>query len=105
MTTAKVGAFGTLGVRQVLRTMVESSARAVRKLCAGVPSARALVVAFTSAACDRFAGATAFIGYPLALCQQSIWYKKKWSATIMSMFDGLIYALVTAGTFGWLWPW
>ncbi len=29
----------------------------------------------------RFAGATAFIGYSLALWQDSIWYKKKWSTT------------------------
>lgn len=52
----------------------------------------------------RFAGATAFVGYALALLQNSIWYKRNWSATIKSMFDGLVYALVTAGTFGWLWP-
>jgi hypothetical protein len=52
----------------------------------------------------RFAGATAFTGYSLALMQQSIWYKKSWSATLKSMFDGLIYALLTGGVFGWLWP-
>jgi len=52
----------------------------------------------------RFVGATAFAGYSLALLQNSIWYNRNWSATLKSMFDGLIYALVTAGTFGWLWP-
>jgi hypothetical protein len=52
----------------------------------------------------RFAGATAFLGYALALWQMSIWYRRAWSATIKSTFDGLIYALLTAGTFGWLWP-
>lgn len=52
----------------------------------------------------RFAGCTAFIGYALALLQNSIWYKRNWGATLKSMFDGLIYALVTAGFFGWLWP-
>jgi hypothetical protein len=52
----------------------------------------------------RFAGTFAFAGYSLALLQNSIWYKRNWCATIKSMFDGLIYALVTAGTFGWLWP-
>lgn len=40
----------------------------------------------------------------LALLQNSIWYKRKWSSTLKSMADGLVYALVTAGTFGWLWP-
>lgn len=52
----------------------------------------------------RFVGATAFVGYSLALLQNSIWYKKNWAATLKSIFDGLIYALVTAGVFGWLWP-
>lgn len=52
----------------------------------------------------RFAGATAFIGYSLALMHDSIWYKRKWSTTIKFIFDGLIYGLFTGGVFGWLWP-
>ena len=52
----------------------------------------------------RIAGATAFAAYGLALLQNSIWYKRNWSATLKSVFDGLVYALVTGGTFGWLWP-
>jgi hypothetical protein len=52
----------------------------------------------------RFAGATSFIGYALALVQNSIWTKKAWSSTLKSVFDGLVYALLTAGVFGWLWP-
>lgn len=53
---------------------------------------------------SRFVGATAFMCYSIALLQNSIWFKRKWSTTFKSMFDGLIYALFTAGTFGWLWP-
>ena len=52
----------------------------------------------------RFAGATAFVGYSLALWQDSIWYRKKVSTTIKNTIDGLIYGLLTGGTFGWLWP-
>jgi len=52
----------------------------------------------------RFAGATAFIGYSVALWQNSIWYRRAWSTTLKQTFDGLVYALLTAGTFGWLWP-
>jgi hypothetical protein len=52
----------------------------------------------------RFAGATAFYGYSLALLQNSIWYKRAWGTTLRSCVDGLVYALVTAGFFGWLWP-
>ena len=52
----------------------------------------------------QIAGATAFIGYSLALCQLSIWYRRSWRLTLKAAFDGLIYACLTAGTFGWLWP-
>jgi hypothetical protein len=52
----------------------------------------------------RFIGASAFMGYSLALMQYSIWYGRSWKTTFKSMFDGLIYALFTAGVFGWLWP-
>ena len=52
----------------------------------------------------RFVGATAFVGYALALWQMSIWYRRAWITTIKATADGLIYALLTAGTFGWLWP-
>ncbi|MCB0290946.1 MAG: hypothetical protein KDH97_11885 [Calditrichaeota bacterium] len=52
----------------------------------------------------RFAGCTAFVGYTLAQWQETIWYKRNVMTTLKSTFDGLIYALLTAGTFGWLWP-
>ncbi len=52
----------------------------------------------------RVIGTVAFAGYALALWQHSIWYKRAWGTTIRSTIDGLIYALLTAGTFGWLWP-
>jgi hypothetical protein len=52
----------------------------------------------------RFVGTTAFIAYTVALWQMSIWYRRSWLTTFKSTVDGLIYALLTAGTFGWLWP-
>ena len=52
----------------------------------------------------RFVGVTAFIAYSVALWQMSIWYRRSWSNTAKATVDGLIYALLTAGTFGWLWP-
>jgi hypothetical protein len=52
----------------------------------------------------RFAGATAFFAYSAALWQMSIWYRRKWSTTIKSTIDGLVYGFLTAGVFGWLWP-
>jgi hypothetical protein len=65
---------------------------------------RALTVGAPYLSVFRFAGATSFIAYSIALWQNSIWYKQKWSTTIKSTFDGLVYALFTAGVFGWLWP-
>jgi hypothetical protein len=52
----------------------------------------------------RFAGTAAFMGYGLGHMTNSIWMGRSWGATFRSMFDGLVYALLTAGTFGWLWP-
>jgi len=52
----------------------------------------------------RVVGTAAFMAFSLGLLHDSIWYARKWSTTIKLMFDGLIYALVLAGTFGWLWP-
>ena len=52
----------------------------------------------------QFVGATAFIGYSFALWPLAIWYHRSLGTTIRSTIDGLLYALLTAGTFGWLWP-
>jgi hypothetical protein len=52
----------------------------------------------------RFAGVTAFAGYALGLWQNTIWYWRPVVTTLKSTFDGLIYALLTAAIFGWLWP-
>jgi hypothetical protein len=52
----------------------------------------------------RFAGATSFLAYTGALWQMSIWYRRSWCTTIKTTIDGLIYAGLVAGTFGWLWP-
>jgi len=52
----------------------------------------------------RFVAVTAFIGYSVALWQMSVWWSRSWKITIKATIDGLIYGLLTAGTFGWLWP-
>jgi hypothetical protein len=52
----------------------------------------------------RVTGTVAFGCYAMGLMQRSIWYKQNWATTLKSMFDGLVYAMLTAGVFGWLWP-
>jgi len=47
---------------------------------------------------------TTFVAYSLALVELSIWYRRSWVMTMKSCLDGAIYALLTAGVFGWLWP-
>jgi hypothetical protein len=52
----------------------------------------------------RLTGTVAFAGFALGIPQRSIWFRQKWSTTLKAVFDGLIYASLVAGTFGWLWP-
>jgi len=71
---------------------------------AGYIAARALPPGAPFRSVFRFAAATAFVGYALALWQMSIWYRRSWLTTIKATVDGLIYALLTGATLGWLWP-
>jgi hypothetical protein len=52
----------------------------------------------------RFAGTVAFAAYGLGHFADSIWKGQPWSNTLRAMIDGLIFAGVTGGAFGWLWP-
>lgn len=52
----------------------------------------------------RVAGTAAFLAYGLGALPNGIWKGQTWSMTMKEVIDGLIYALLTAGTFGWLWP-
>lgn len=76
----------------------------VVSVLAAYVAGRALPAGSPYLAVFRFVGVTAFIGYSVALWQMSIWYRRSWSLTVKATADGLIYGLLTAGTFGWLWP-
>jgi hypothetical protein len=52
----------------------------------------------------RLSSTVAFTGYALALWQNWIWYARDLGAMLRSTIDGFIYALLTGGVFGWLWP-
>jgi hypothetical protein len=67
-------------------------------------SGRALPAGVGFRPVSHFAGVTAFAGYVLALWQGAIWYWRSGTTTLKSSFDGLIYAVLTAAIFGWLWP-
>ncbi len=52
----------------------------------------------------QIASTVAFLCYAGCEPVQSIWWHRPWSTTLKQMFDGLVYGLLTAGAFGWLWP-
>jgi hypothetical protein len=65
---------------------------------------RALPAGADYLAVFRFAGTSAFLAYALGTWSESIWFARPWSTTVKNTIDGIIYAGVTAGAFGWLWP-
>jgi hypothetical protein len=46
----------------------------------------------------------AFLGYGLGNLSNGVWKGQPWPVTIKEVIDGLVFGLLTAGTFGWLWP-
>ena len=52
----------------------------------------------------RVVGCVSFMGYGFAYLSDAVWNMKPWSMSLKHLFDGLVYGLLTAGVFGWLWP-
>jgi hypothetical protein len=52
----------------------------------------------------RITGATALLAHAAYALPMCIWHGQPWSQLPGRLFDGVVYALLTAGTFGWLWP-
>src|SRR5262249_32530667 len=52
----------------------------------------------------RIAGTAAFLAYGVGHLTSGIWKGQTLSVTVKEVIDGLVYGLLTGGTFGWLWP-
>ncbi len=52
----------------------------------------------------RFAGTIGFLAYASTHATDPIWKGEKWGTAFKHFADGLVYGLLTAGAFGWLWP-
>jgi hypothetical protein len=52
----------------------------------------------------QIVGASAWLAYSWQAPSDLIWKCKPFSVVMRGMFDGLIYACLTAGSFAWLWP-
>jgi hypothetical protein len=73
-------------------------------LFAGYVASRTLAPGAPYLSVFRIVGTVAFIGFAGGLWQDSIWWNRKWSTTLKSTIDALVYGTLIAGTFGWLWP-
>jgi hypothetical protein len=72
------------------------------------------VVAFLAGTTVRFGanyhhvfhtvGLASFLAYGVGTLSNGIWKGQPWSMVIKEVIDGFLYALLTAGTFAWLWP-
>lgn len=72
--------------------------------CAAYVAGRALAPGAHYLEVFRMVGTAAFLGYAVALWQMPIFYGRKWAWAMTFTFDGFVYACITAGFFGWLWP-
>jgi hypothetical protein len=52
----------------------------------------------------RVTGTVATLAYAGALPVLAIWFSRTWGSIAREMLDGLVFGLLTAGVFGWLWP-
>jgi hypothetical protein len=77
---------------------------AVVSLFAGYVASRALGPGARYLDVSQIASTVAFVGFNLALWQNSIWYRRAWRTTFLYTVEGIIYGLLVGGAFGWLWP-
>lgn len=52
----------------------------------------------------RVIGTVGFMAYAFGALPMGIWWGQPWKAVVKDMIDGLIYGLITAAIFAWLWP-
>ena len=52
----------------------------------------------------RIAGTVAVLAYSAAVVPSGIWFWRPWKVVVKDALDGVVYGLLTAGVFGWLWP-
>ena len=75
----------------------------VSLFCAGIAS-HALAAGALAKSIFCTIGLAALMGYGFYTIPHGIWWGQPWRAVLKDLADGVIYALVTAATFAWLWP-
>ena len=72
--------------------------------CAGYVAGMVLGPGADTTTVFRLTATAALLGYACSTLQDSIWKAVPWSTSAKFVFDGLLYALATGGTFAWMWP-
>lgn len=78
--------------------------------CAGVSLVAAYIAGRTLAPgaeyleVFRVTGTVAWAAYGAGYVGDAIWFGRPWDFSVKMLADGLLYGLLTAGAFGWLWP-
>jgi energy-coupling factor transporter transmembrane protein EcfT len=52
----------------------------------------------------RVVGTAGILAWVGALPTAAIWFGRSWSSICKEILDGIVYGLLMAGIFGWLWP-
>ncbi len=52
----------------------------------------------------RIVGTVATMSFGVGTIFTSIWYDRPWRAYLADAVDAVVFGLVMAGLFGWLWP-
>ncbi len=76
----------------------------VVSICVGYVACHTLKIGEAYLAVFRVTGTVAFLAYSAARVPDGVWWGKPWSTIFKEILDGLVYGLLTAGAFGWLWP-
>ena len=52
----------------------------------------------------RLTGTIAWLSYGMAVVPDAVWFGRPWASVLKTNADALLYAVLTAGVFAWLWP-
>ena len=71
---------------------------------AGYLAAHTLPMGASFLGVSRIVGSVVFLAYACGGLSQAIWMGRPWPSAFRDVLDALLYGLVCAIAFGWLWP-
>jgi hypothetical protein len=103
------GPYGTLGVWRGKPNMVRNLVLTflfflIANVFVGYLASRTLTMSAEYLEVFRVTGVAAILAYCFAFIPNAIWFGRSLRSVVMDIVDGVIYGLLTAGIFAWLWP-